>query len=125
MNGRRPGRAVSFVVQISTANDTCSRLGRPARGRRFASRRRAVSVDRSTGRAGDGQANCRDTAGAVAAKAALAMRARRAAKVRRDQDARFRTGQIGYSAVSVNGSWRLTFRFEGADAVLVNDQDHH
>lgn len=83
------------------------------------------SVDWSTGRAGDGQANCRDTAGAVAAKAALAMRARRAAKVRRDQDARFRTGQIGYSAVSVNGSWRLTFRFEGADAVLVNDQDHH
>lgn len=28
-------------------------------------------------------------------------------------------------AVTVNGNWRLTFRFEGEDAVLVNYQDYH
>lgn len=28
-------------------------------------------------------------------------------------------------AVSVNGSWRLTFAFEGEDAVLVDYQDYH
>jgi proteic killer suppression protein len=28
-------------------------------------------------------------------------------------------------AVSVSASWRLTFRFEGEDAVLVDDQDYH
>ncbi|KVD90877.1 Killer protein [Burkholderia stagnalis] len=28
-------------------------------------------------------------------------------------------------AVSVNGNWRLTFRFEGPDAVLVDYQDDH
>lgn len=28
-------------------------------------------------------------------------------------------------AVSVNGNWRLTFRFEGPDAVLVDYQDYH
>lgn len=28
-------------------------------------------------------------------------------------------------AVSVNGNWRLTFRFEGSDAVLVDYQDYH
>jgi toxin HigB-1 len=28
-------------------------------------------------------------------------------------------------AVSVNGNWRLTFRFEGADAILVDYQDYH
>ena len=28
-------------------------------------------------------------------------------------------------AVSVSGSWRLTFRFEGEDAVLVDYQDYH
>ncbi|MEO8442060.1 MAG: type II toxin-antitoxin system RelE/ParE family toxin [Betaproteobacteria bacterium] len=28
-------------------------------------------------------------------------------------------------SVSVNGNWRLTFTFEGADAVLVNYQDYH
>jgi len=28
-------------------------------------------------------------------------------------------------AVSVNGSWRLTFRFEGEDAILVDYQDYH
>ena len=28
-------------------------------------------------------------------------------------------------AVSVNGNWRLTFRFDGEDAVLVDYQDYH
>lgn len=28
-------------------------------------------------------------------------------------------------AVTVNGNWRLTFRFEDGDAVLVNYQDYH
>lgn len=28
-------------------------------------------------------------------------------------------------AVCVNGNWRLTFRFEGGDAVLVDYQDYH
>jgi proteic killer suppression protein len=28
-------------------------------------------------------------------------------------------------AVSVSGSWRLTFKFEGEDAVLVDYQDYH
>jgi toxin HigB-1 len=31
----------------------------------------------------------------------------------------------GHFAVSVNGNWRLTFRFEGTDAVLVDYQDYH
>ncbi|CAE6697858.1 Endoribonuclease HigB [Paraburkholderia aspalathi] len=31
----------------------------------------------------------------------------------------------GHYAVSVNGNWRLTFRFEGTDAVLVDYQDYH
>jgi len=31
----------------------------------------------------------------------------------------------GHHAVSVNGNWRLTFRFEGADAILVDYQDYH
>lgn len=31
----------------------------------------------------------------------------------------------GYWAVSVNGNWRLTYTFEGADAVLVDYQDYH
>jgi proteic killer suppression protein len=31
----------------------------------------------------------------------------------------------GHSAVSVNGNWRLTFRFEGEDAHLVDYQDYH
>ena len=35
-------------------------------------------------------------------------------------------GQLeGHWAVSVSGNWRLTFRFEGADAVLVDYQDYH
>ena len=28
-------------------------------------------------------------------------------------------------AVSVNGNWRLTFKFEGEDAILVDYQDYH
>jgi toxin HigB-1 len=31
----------------------------------------------------------------------------------------------GHWAVSVSGSWRLTFRFEGEDAILVDYQDYH
>ncbi len=28
-------------------------------------------------------------------------------------------------AISVNGNWRLTFTFEGEDAILVDYQDYH
>jgi proteic killer suppression protein len=31
----------------------------------------------------------------------------------------------GHSAVSVSGNWRLTFKFEGEDAVFVDYQDYH
>ena len=31
----------------------------------------------------------------------------------------------GHWAVSVNGNWRVTFTFDGADAVLVDYQDDH
>ena len=31
----------------------------------------------------------------------------------------------GHWSVSVNANWRLTFTFEGADAVLVDYQDYH
>jgi proteic killer suppression protein len=31
----------------------------------------------------------------------------------------------GYWAVSVDGNWRLTFKFEGEDAILVDYQDYH
>jgi proteic killer suppression protein len=31
----------------------------------------------------------------------------------------------GHSSVSVNGNWRLTFTFEGTDAILVDYQDYH
>lgn len=31
----------------------------------------------------------------------------------------------GHWAVTVNGNWRLTFKFDGADAVLVDYQDYH
>jgi len=31
----------------------------------------------------------------------------------------------GHFSVWVNGNWRLTFCFEGADAVLVNCPDYH
>jgi toxin HigB-1 len=31
----------------------------------------------------------------------------------------------GHYAVSVNGNWRLTFTFEGTDAILVDYRDYH
>ncbi len=31
----------------------------------------------------------------------------------------------GHWSVRVNGNWRLTFAFEGGDAVLVDYQDYH
>ena len=31
----------------------------------------------------------------------------------------------GHWAVKVNGNWRITFRFEGEDVVLVDYQDYH
>jgi len=31
----------------------------------------------------------------------------------------------GYWSVTVNGNWRLTFAFEGEDAILVDYQDYH
>jgi proteic killer suppression protein len=31
----------------------------------------------------------------------------------------------GHYAVWVNASWRLTFAFEGGDAILVNYEDYH
>jgi len=36
------------------------------------------------------------------------------------------TGELkGYWSVTVNGNWRLTFKFEGTDAILVDYQDYH
>lgn len=31
----------------------------------------------------------------------------------------------GHWAVNVSGNWRLTFRFDGEDAILVDYQDYH
>jgi proteic killer suppression protein len=31
----------------------------------------------------------------------------------------------GHWSVKVNGNWRLTFRFEGQDAILVDYRDYH
>ena len=31
----------------------------------------------------------------------------------------------GHWAVRVDGNWRLTFAFDGANAILVNYQDYH
>jgi toxin HigB-1 len=31
----------------------------------------------------------------------------------------------GHHAVSVNGNWRMTFKFEGRDAILIDYQDYH
>jgi proteic killer suppression protein len=31
----------------------------------------------------------------------------------------------GHWSVSVNGNWRMTFTFDGVDAVLVDYQDYH
>lgn len=36
------------------------------------------------------------------------------------------TGQLaGHFSITVNGNWRLTFMFEGEDAVPVDYQDYH
>lgn len=36
------------------------------------------------------------------------------------------TGNLeGHWVVSVNGNWRLTFTFDGEDAVLIDYQDYH
>jgi len=36
------------------------------------------------------------------------------------------TGPLaGHYSITVNGNWRITFRFEGEDAVLVDYQDYH
>ena len=32
---------------------------------------------------------------------------------------------VGHWSVTVNGNWRMTFRFEGQDAELVDYQDYH
>jgi proteic killer suppression protein len=32
---------------------------------------------------------------------------------------------VGHWSVTVSGNWRLTFRFEGQDTVLVDYQDYH
>ena len=32
---------------------------------------------------------------------------------------------VGHWSVDVSGNWRLTFKFEGPDAVLVDYQDYH
>jgi proteic killer suppression protein len=32
---------------------------------------------------------------------------------------------VGHFSIIVSGNWRLTFKFEGEDAVLVNYQDYH
>lgn len=31
----------------------------------------------------------------------------------------------GHWAISVSGNWRLTFKFDGEDAILVDYQDYH
>jgi proteic killer suppression protein len=31
----------------------------------------------------------------------------------------------GHWTISVNGNWRMTFAFDGTDAVLVDYQDYH
>ncbi|BBP02274.1 type II toxin-antitoxin system RelE/ParE family toxin [Sulfuriferula nivalis] len=31
----------------------------------------------------------------------------------------------GHYSVTINGNWRMTFRFDGNDAELVNYQDYH
>jgi proteic killer suppression protein len=33
--------------------------------------------------------------------------------------------RVGHFAVFVNANWRLTFQFEGEDAILVDYQDYH
>lgn len=36
-----------------------------------------------------------------------------------------KTDLAGHWAVWVSGNWRLTFKFDGADVVIVDDQDYH
>ena len=31
----------------------------------------------------------------------------------------------GHWAIKVNGNWRMTFKFEGTDAIVVDYQDYH
>lgn len=31
----------------------------------------------------------------------------------------------GYWSISANGNWKLTFKFEGEDAIFVDYQDYH
>lgn len=31
----------------------------------------------------------------------------------------------GHYSITVNGNWRITFKFEGTDAILVDYQDYH
>ena len=38
---------------------------------------------------------------------------------------RLRGDLAGHWSVDVSGNWRLTFRFEGDDAILVDYQDYH
>lgn len=38
---------------------------------------------------------------------------------------RLKGSLAGHYAVQVNGNWRLTFTFDGPDAVLVDYQDYH
>jgi toxin HigB-1 len=53
------------------------------------------------------------------------------AKVAEDMDApgwrlHLLSGDLaGHCSVMVNGNWRMTFRFDGEDVVLVNYQDYH
>ena len=32
---------------------------------------------------------------------------------------------VGHYSVAVNGNWRMTFMFDGEDAILVDYQDYH
>lgn len=34
-------------------------------------------------------------------------------------------GLAGHWSIKVNGNWRMTFKFEGAEAILVDYQDYH
>jgi proteic killer suppression protein len=38
---------------------------------------------------------------------------------------RLRHGLDGHWSITVNGNWRLTFSFDGEDAILVDYQDYH
>ncbi|MDR3724167.1 MAG: type II toxin-antitoxin system RelE/ParE family toxin [Terracidiphilus sp.] len=38
---------------------------------------------------------------------------------------RLKGNMDGHWAIKVDGNWRMTFRFEGEDAILVDYQDYH